>query len=105
MIIRKIRIDSYRSLYNFGLKCVPLTVLIGRNDAGKSNILRAIQLLLDDKATDNVDRYDWSKLAKTTRYPREITISDFYDLSCIADEIHQSYKTKGVISLMAGSLT
>jgi energy-coupling factor transporter ATP-binding protein EcfA2 len=67
---------NYRSLYDFKLGFEPLTILIGRNDAGKSNVLRAIRLLLDDSATREASMYDWSKLAgRGPRYPREIIIN------------------------------
>lgn len=66
---------NYRSLHNFMLGFEPLTILIGRNDAGKSNILRAVRLLLDDSATREASQYDWSKLAdRAPRYPRELII-------------------------------
>ena len=74
MIVRKLSIDKYRSLYNFELKCKPLTVLIGANDAGKSNALRAFQLLFDENVAHLSDRYDWSRTAGTGRFPREITV-------------------------------
>lgn len=66
---------NYRSLYDFKLAFEPLTILIGRNDAGKSNVLRAVRLLLDDSATKEASQYDWSKLVdKAPRYPRELII-------------------------------
>jgi hypothetical protein len=66
---------NYRSLYDFKLGFEPLTILIGRNDAGKSNVLRAVRLLLDDSATKEASQYDWSKLADSApRYPRELII-------------------------------
>ncbi len=66
---------NYRSLLEFNLGLQPLTILIGRNDAGKSNLLRSLQLLLDDEATKEVDQqYDWSRSDTTKRFPRETFI-------------------------------
>jgi predicted ATP-dependent endonuclease of OLD family len=75
MRISSIHVNSYRSLCEFGLSLSALTVLIGRNDAGKSNVLRATQLLLDHGATDKVGLYDWSRAARRGRYPRRIEIT------------------------------
>ena len=73
-IVSHLQVDNYRSLYDFKIDLQPLTVLIGRNDAGKSNVLKAIRLLLDDAATAQVDRYDWNRAAPKKRYPRQLMI-------------------------------
>jgi energy-coupling factor transporter ATP-binding protein EcfA2 len=70
-----IRVKNYRSLFNFEIALQPFTVLIGRNDAGKSSILNAIRLLLEDDATTEYDRYDWCRAAKATHFPRETSIT------------------------------
>lgn len=74
MKISSIYVNSFRSLREFDLSLPPLTVLIGRNDAGKSNVLRAIELLLNDQAVSHVSLYDWSRAAKRGHYPRQIKI-------------------------------
>ena len=48
MRIVKAHIENYRSLRDFTLKPGPFCVLIGENNAGKSNILRALNLVLGD---------------------------------------------------------
>ena len=78
-ILSHLRVDNYRSLYNFELDLQPFTVLIGRNDAGKSSVLNAIRLLLEDDATAIFDRYDWSRAARATRFPRETAITAVLD--------------------------
>lgn len=66
---------NYRSLYEFKLGFEPLTILIGRNDAGKSNVLRAVRLLLNDRAARETSKFDWSKLSgRAPRYPEELVI-------------------------------
>ncbi|GCE11818.1 ATP-dependent nuclease [Tengunoibacter tsumagoiensis] len=77
MSLKHFRVPNYRSLYDFELPLQSFTILIGRNDAGKSNVLRAMHLLLEDRATLAASKYDWStvnKQTKSTRYPREISI-------------------------------
>jgi predicted ATP-dependent endonuclease of OLD family len=74
MKISSIYVNSFRSLCEFDLSLPSLSVLIGRNDAGKSNVLRAVQLLLDDRAISHVSLYDWSRASKRERYPRQIKI-------------------------------
>ncbi len=48
MRIAKVHIENYRSLKDFTLEPGPLCVLIGENNAGKSNVLRALNLALGD---------------------------------------------------------
>ena len=48
MRIAKVHIENYRSLKDFTLEPGPFCVLIGENNAGKSNILRALNLVLGD---------------------------------------------------------
>lgn len=47
MIINKIEINNFRSIKNISLNCDNLTVIIGRNGAGKSSILKAIEVFYD----------------------------------------------------------
>ncbi len=48
MRITKIHIENYRSLKDFTLEPGLFCVLIGENNAGKSNVLRALNLILGD---------------------------------------------------------
>lgn len=75
----KLQVDNYRSLQDFSIDLQPLTILIGRNDAGKSSTLQAIRLLLDDAATGNVNLHDWNRSAPSTRYPRTITVTGTFE--------------------------
>jgi hypothetical protein len=63
-VIKFLKVERYRSLYDFELGLRPLTILIGRNDAGKSNILRALQLLLNRDLAEKVEKYDWSRIGE-----------------------------------------
>ena len=45
MTVRRIQVSNYRSLRDLHLELGPVTVLVGENGCGKSNLYRAIQLL------------------------------------------------------------
>ena len=52
--ITKIEIKNFRSIRNLTLKPSPLAVLVGNNDCGKSNVLRALNLFFENKTDDSV---------------------------------------------------
>jgi predicted ATPase len=45
MQLREVHIEGYRSLKNVHVKIEPLTVLVGKNSAGKTNLYRSLMLL------------------------------------------------------------
>ena len=58
VIIRRIRVKHFRSLLDASLNCDRLTALVGRNGAGKSSFLRALELFYDPTArATNEDYY------------------------------------------------
>lgn len=59
MRIKKLHVVRFRSIFDETLECGALTVLIGRNGAGKSTFLQALRLFLDPNATVTTDdHYD-----------------------------------------------
>jgi AAA15 family ATPase/GTPase len=44
-MITRLEVDGFKSLRNFAVDLEPLTVFVGPNSAGKSNILDALELL------------------------------------------------------------
>ena len=48
-MIKHIHIENFRSIRNLDLSLGQINALIGRNNVGKSNIIYAIKLLLDEK--------------------------------------------------------
>ncbi|HKS81115.1 MAG TPA: AAA family ATPase [Candidatus Acidoferrales bacterium] len=58
--ISEIKITNFRSIHDENFHLRPLTVLIGKNDVGKSNLLEAIRILLEGTAgsVDTEDFYD-----------------------------------------------
>ena len=43
-MLTRLEVDGFKSLRDFSIDLEPLTVLLGPNDAGKSNILEALAL-------------------------------------------------------------
>ncbi|MDD3182587.1 MAG: AAA family ATPase [Alphaproteobacteria bacterium] len=50
--IRSVHIENFRSIKKIDIECKDLTVFVGQNDCGKSNILRALNLFFNGE-TDN----------------------------------------------------
>lgn len=49
-LIQNIEVAYFRSIYKFQVSdCADMNVLFGRNDSGKSNVLRALNLFFDNK--------------------------------------------------------
>ncbi len=44
-MIRRIKVQGYKSLQDIDIKLEPLTVILGPNAAGKSNLLDALALM------------------------------------------------------------
>lgn len=59
MAIQKIRIRNFRSLTDVSIDVESLTVFVGCNDAGKSNILRALDLFFNGDG--NKYQLDWPR--------------------------------------------
>jgi putative ATP-dependent endonuclease of the OLD family len=57
MRIREIRIHNYRSIKDLTLECQPLVALVGPNNAGKSNILSALEFALTTAKPDAEDLF------------------------------------------------
>jgi len=78
--IEEITIKNFRSISTMRVETNHINVFVGNNDAGKSNVLKALNLFFngetDHKTTFNFDN-DYCKFAKppSAKKPREITIS------------------------------
>ena len=80
--ISRIQIENYRNFKEVDVNLNHKQVIIGENNVGKTNLLRAIQLILDRNLSD-VDR--------------ELSISDFHD--SIDDPIGNGEEIKIVIEI------
>ncbi|UGB44270.1 ATP-binding protein [Frateuria edaphi] len=83
LYIRNIEIRNFRSVRNLVLKPNSLSVLVGKNDSGKSNVLRALNLFFNGRigALDsfNFDT-DHNIYNKPNRRAREVSIKLEIDL-------------------------
>ena len=62
--ISRVRIKNFRNFKDIDINLSHKQVIIGENNVGKTNLLRAIQLILDPKLTDE---------------DRHLNDTDFYD--------------------------
>jgi predicted ATPase len=66
--IRRIKIRNFRSIVRIDIRVEDLTILVGDNDCGKSNILRALNLFFNGETNpDQPYRFqdDWNRFATT----------------------------------------
>lgn len=85
MIINKIEINNFRSIKNVSLNCDNLTVIIGRNGAGKSSILKAIEVFYDVSSLITNEDYFNNDISS----PIEIKIT----FSALKDEEKDEFNT------------
>lgn len=93
MKIDRLRIQNYRSYRDSGtIDIDDKLVLVGENNAGKSNVLRALDMFLDVSPTSPHEIQDFHK--KRTEEDIEIEVW-FTDLNEEEKEIFDDYLTKG----------
>jgi predicted ATP-dependent endonuclease of OLD family len=67
-IINKVEINYFRSIYSSTVnKCNDMNLLVGGNDSGKSNILKALNLFFNNK-TDFENEFQTSVRTHPGRY-------------------------------------
>lgn len=93
--IRSVRIEKFRSLYDkTDIECDEITIFSGKNNSGKSNILKALNLFFNDESSYD-SPYDHEKdfnIAFTGHMPgrREIVITvNFYGVGSAA--LHKDF--------------
>ncbi len=59
--LSSLSVSNFRSLQSQPMTFPELAILVGKNDVGKSNVLAAIQLLLEGGSISPVDFYDLAK--------------------------------------------
>jgi predicted ATP-dependent endonuclease of OLD family len=55
MYLSRLQIQRFRSLYDVDLALKPLTIIIGPNASGKSNLFKALRFLHDAVAGDRLE--------------------------------------------------
>lgn len=92
VVIKKIEIINFRSIQKLSIDCTRLQLLVGFNDAGKSNILRALNLFFNGVTNADEDfnfKTDYNiyadKITTTRKKAKEIKIK-------LTIDIPESYK-------------
>lgn len=85
MLIDKIEINNFRSIKKVSLNCDNLTVIIGRNGAGKSSILKAIEIFYDVSSSVTNEDYFNNDISE----PIEINIT----FNALKDEEKEEFKS------------
>lgn len=60
LVISQIRVQNFRSIQSFTGTVGPLNILVGRNDEGKSNVLRALDLFFNGDLRHGYE-FDWAR--------------------------------------------
>ena len=68
MILNRIGLRYFRSLYEIELPLKPLTILIGPNASGKSNLFKALRFLYDGIAGDRLEWQTYDSLVDELRW-------------------------------------
>jgi putative ATP-dependent endonuclease of OLD family len=84
--VRKLRIRHYRSIADVEIECGDLVALVGRNGAGKSCILRALEAFYDSGAGIGVDDFHHRDLTQPVR-----VLVSFSDLTAESRELFAPY--------------
>ncbi|MGH6652619.1 MAG: ATP-dependent nuclease [Sphingopyxis sp.] len=58
-IIKSVHIENFRSICSIDANLAQLAIFVGRNDCGKSNILRALNLFFNDQTNPGTD-FSWA---------------------------------------------
>lgn len=88
-LIKKIHIKNYRSIIDETIECDACNIFVGKNDAGKSNVLKALNLFFNPRQSEFSFRDDFCIYHKTrVRHAEEIVIE-------LTVEIPSTFTDKG----------
>lgn len=95
MVIKEIQIKNFRSIRNITISVKRLNVIVGLNDVGKSNILRALNLFFNGQ-TDNGREYNFAydfayHFPANSKKTKQIVIS-------IKFEVPDTFKHSGIVT-------
>lgn len=98
MRIRNLRVSGYRSLAAVDIPLDNLTILIGRNNSGKSNILLAVKLLLEGTKRDisESDFFEISEGERVDEISIEATLAGVTKYLPLSAEQHRTKIAKSI---------
>lgn len=82
-MIRKVTISCFRSLERVVIDCGKITTFVGKNDAGKSNILRALNLFFNNETDAGCPfRFssDYCRSVGATKKAKEVVVEIVFDI-------------------------
>jgi len=101
-MIKRIRIQNYKSLRDVTVDLDPVTVLIGRSGTGKSNVVNAIRFLRDylTQRSDRfvADREEWGRLLSATASEPKVAFTVEFEVS----GVHGDFAYRLVLACAGG---
>lgn len=95
MQLTAFEVEHYRGIFNSGkVEVTPLTVLVGKNEAGKTSLLRALQKLNPFAADPYVMDSEWPRGRRQERNPKQVVCTAEFELS--SEEIAQLKDLVGI---------
>lgn len=97
MRIKKVKLKNFRNYRNETIYFKKKSVLIGSNDSGKTNLLYALRLVLDDSLPESKlmpSLYDFNFYSRKKRFEIIITICDIHE-ECILAKMKGSVSEQG----------
>jgi predicted ATP-dependent endonuclease of OLD family len=101
MKIRKFEIENYRNLKNISIEFRDLTIFIGKNDVGKSNILKALDLFFNMLESEDIKELSTSRSEDSGKISGGFDLKDYR----IFNEDKSTIKLTGYIQLDPDELT
>ncbi|ACA59051.1 ATP-dependent nuclease [Candidatus Desulforudis audaxviator] len=95
MLISAVHVKNFRSILDDSLPCDRLTALVGRNGAGKSSLLRALELFYDPSAKVTTEDF----YAEDTSQDIEIAVT-FAELSTEEQDFFSAYIDNGTLTVV-----
>ena len=95
MIIEEVHLKGFRSILDQSLPCESLTVLVGRNGAGKSSFLRALEMFYDPSAKVTAEDF----YAEDTSQDIEIAVT-FSDLTPEEETLFSAYVDNDTLTVV-----
>jgi len=77
MKIKRLEIKNYRNLADIVIDFKNLTILIGKNDAGKSNIIKALDLFFNGESSEDIKEIASEVDTDEIGFTSEITLKDY----------------------------